>query len=145
MTQIEQIRAEIERILSSFPKPRGEVLPIDQNAYNLLSDLRTFIDSILAEQPSKDLEKLIQNLTDKYPINKDSVPEQSLNDYHQGLRFGVLQGINWQKEQMLKSAIDATIISRWKDSHVCLTTKKDIPQIYNGDKVKVIIVKENEQ
>lgn len=64
---------------------------------------------------------------------------------YNAIRDAVIEMALWQKEQIIKSAIDAIITSRWKDSHVCLTTNKDIPQIYNGDKVKILIVKEDEQ
>ena len=113
---------------------------------------------IVSEQPSGDLEKFIQDLTNKYPINKDSVPEQSLNDYYQGLRFGVLQGVNWKKEQMMKGFCYETKVYRDEEgdgidtpieSWLALENNEitNLPNIglSDGDKVKVIIVKEDKQ
>ena len=65
MTQIAQIIAEVDRILNLFPKPHGEVLPIDQNAYNLISDLKAFIES-LPDEKQLDLEEEINTITKNF-------------------------------------------------------------------------------
>lgn len=103
MTQIEQIKAEIERLkLELKDLPSGDYK--DGVFYVLEEELIPFINSLPAEQPSEELEKFIQDLIDKYPVNKKSVPNDSLNDYYQGLRFGVLQGAQWQKEQFVNKS-----------------------------------------
>lgn len=115
MTQIEQIKAEIERLLNSFPKPHGEVLPIDQNAYNLLGDLKLFIESLPVEQPSGDLEKEIDRVV------KEVVTPEVIRDYAQGFKAGA----QWQKEQSTK--LLKTIYSD------CDNLKKDLDRVTTGN------------
>lgn len=159
MTQKEKdkITAEIERLMKWKPKafPCGmrqrDIINIRKTA---LLSLKNFINSLQVEQPNEDVEKFIQNLIDEYPINKDCVPEQSLNDYYQGLRFGVLQGTQWQKEQMIKNCLYNTevMLCTKQDNKEYLTLANDklphIPVSFGlnvGDKVKIIIIKEDEQ
>lgn len=91
------------------------------------------VNSLPAEQADEELEKLIQDLTNKYPINKDSVPEQSLNDYYQGLRFGVLQGVRWQKEQTINKACE------WL--RYCIDTNDDVKMIDGEPEARSFIQK----
>ena len=113
MTQIEQVKSEIERILNLFPKPHGKVLPIDQNAYNLLGDLKLFIESIPAEQQNYDLKKAA--IKEAHKRYRDCPPLNIGGDYefaecHEEERElfveGALWGANWQKDKLLAKACE---------------------------------------
>ncbi len=124
------INRKIEECESKYPKDKGGYWSDEESDAFVIAEeykkLLLFINSLQVEKkPSEDLEKLIQNLTDKYPINKDALPEQSLNDYYQGLRFGVLQGAQWQKEQMMK-----LLKTLYSD---CDSLKKDLDKVTTGN------------
>lgn len=143
MTQIETIIAEIERLKADYvPKVNEEY----RDFANLLLDIVVdSINSLHSEQSSEGLEEAAKEY-----VKENCILPEDCNDgdipYYEECNAAVFKhGANWQKEQMMKSAIDAIITSRWKGSHVCLTTNKDIPQIYNGDRVKIQIIKEDEQ
>lgn len=147
MTQIERIRAEIERLKAeAFNKinhdaKRDMVTDVaNSQRIAICEQLLDFINSIPTE-PSEDLEKFIQDLIDKYPVNKESVPNDSLNDYYQGLRFGVLKVSNG----MMKSAVDATcVLLPPPDVFKVLICHEATDKLAIGQKVKVI-VKEDKQ
>lgn len=101
-------------------------------------ELRKQLNSLPAEQPSNDLEKEIDR------VIKEVVTPETLQDYIMGFKAGA----QWQKEQMMKSAIDAKIVNDESSGCVvdceqgCLVLE---PHRYPiGQKLKILIL-EGEQ
>lgn len=82
---IEQKRQEI------WPTDTGEMKPatvpnnLESGWINALTWMERYIKSLPAEQQSNSLDNFIQSLLETYPTNKNEVPKEALNDYHQGL------------------------------------------------------------
>ena len=141
MTQIEQIKAEIERLKAE--------IPYHENAWSVLDKLKTFINSLPAEQASEDLEKAAK----KYAVAKHH--DKTLQDI---VAIDFIAGANWQKEQMMKGFCYETKVYRDEEgdgidtpieSWLALENNEitNLPNIglKEGDKVKILIVKEDEQ
>lgn len=146
MTQIQQIRAEIERLYCEEVEKYDTSQEI--GAKRILDELSKFINSLPAEQPSEELEKEIEYylITNRQYAGGDE--EDSWGD--DCIRDAIKHGDQWQKEQMLKSAIDGCYISRNKYTKKNVLNGFDIKcdaiqKFKDGDKVKIIIIKENEK
>ncbi len=61
MTQIEQVKAEIERLKAE--------IPYHENAWSVLDKLKVFINSFPAKQPIEDLEEEINDYFEKHIDN----------------------------------------------------------------------------
>jgi hypothetical protein len=147
MTQIEQIKAEIKRLKI---EKRKENLPFHALYYDgydaACNKIIAYLNSLPAEQQSSSLDKFIHTLLETYPTNKNEVPIEALNDYHQGLICGARKTYNW----ILESAIDGCYIkrNRYTKENVLnglSVTCDTIQKFKDGDKVKVIVIKEDEQ
>lgn len=132
MTQIEQIRAEIERLtevrgyaMSEYDNGRRSAM------YDIREQLINFIDSLPAEQPSEELNKEIDRFQ-KAKYGGDVISVTSI-----ACHFAI-----WQKEQMMKSAIEVKI-----NRDTLYNLKPIIHEKYQDLKIgdKILIVKENEQ
>lgn len=116
-----------------------------ENLQRMMIDLRDKLCP--AEQQSNSLDKFIHSLLETYPTNKNEVPIEALNDYHQGLICGARKTYNWLLESAIK--IDAKIVNDESSGCVvdcaqgCLVLE---PHTYPiGQRLKIIIVKEDEQ
>jgi hypothetical protein len=108
--------------------------------------LKEKFNSLPAEQQSNSLDNFIQSLLETYPTNKNEVPKEALNDYHQGLICGARKTYNWILESAIK--IDAKIVNDETSGCVvdceqgCLVLE---PHRYPiGQKLKILIL-EDEQ
>ena len=156
MTNKEKIIAEIERLKKELYKQRdfridGSPIPVyDTNAIDgmlkVLDEVKGFINSIAPEQQSNSLDNFIRSLLETYPTNKNEVPIEALNDYHQGLICGARKTYNWILESAIK--IDAVIINDETSGCVvdceqgCLVLEPNTYPI--GQKLKILIIKEDE-
>ena len=129
MTQIEQIKAEVER--------RYKLLQIGAHGafrngkVEALREVRDFINSLQAEPVSEGLEKEIHNQA----IKLHTAPT------YEELRNFALHFVEWQKEQMLAKAVDGEV-GYWNIRG--LSINMELPsKLEEGDKVKLIIVKED--
>lgn len=123
MKPIEKIKAEVDRLKhSGYAYNRG--------AYEAICTIEDFINSLQAEPVSEDLELASERYACKFSSSKYG---------HDKVKDAVIWGANWQKEQMLKDAVDANVSF---GQPVLLA--KPIPTniAKDGDKVKLIIVKE---
>ena len=114
--------------------------PEHEGAYNILCNLDAYIDSLQEEPVSEDLKEFEVEYIER---EKDNIV--CVYDRHAGL----VDGAKWQKQQMMKDAIEAEIIN-WASvftsikvieperAEAMIKEKFDI-----GDKVKLIIVKED--
>ncbi len=79
----------------------------------------------------------------EYPCDKSWMTPDMLNlNAHKQVAFR--KGAKWQKEQMMKEAVDAKIYGYDDGSYELIASWLDLPKrIYkDGDKVRIIIVKE---
>lgn len=140
MTQIETIIAEIERRVDKYEDDHDPV-PM------ALKSVIDFINSLPAEQPSEDVEEVANIYANK----------QGLELKPFAIKF-FKSGAQWQKEQMMKGLCYETKVYRDEEgdgidtpieSWLALENNEimNLPNIglKDGDKVKVIIVKEDEQ
>ena len=140
MSNIDKIRQKIERL-------KGYI-----SVTHFAEELLPFIDS-LPDQPVEGLEEAARlyaiphdmrdvdvNYLDEYPYNP--VAEEDF-----------IAGARWQKEQMLKEAVEGKVVElgeTYKDLSISVGGKElnEVLQplgVKDGDKVKVIIVKEAEK
>lgn len=135
--KLEAIRAEIERLKKDWQcylrysvesKYRTE-------AYTELID---FIDSIPEEFISDDLEEAAKNHADKNYVEWLDIVSGDERDDHYPVSEAFKAGANWHKEQMMKNVIEAT--ARPDDGEIWCNLESF--QLEDGDKVKVIIIKD---
>ena len=152
MNKEELLKAIEQKRQAIWPTDTGEMAPatvpnnLEQGWLNALAWMKRYINSLPAEKQSNSLDKFIHSLLETYPTNKKEVPTEALNDYHQGLICGARKVYNW----ILESAIDGCHIKRNGYTQVNVlngfsTTCEAIQKFKDGDKVKVIIIKEDEQ
>jgi transcriptional regulator with XRE-family HTH domain len=138
MTQIEQIKAEIERLtevtgyaLSEYENGRRSAM------YDIRKQLTEYINSLPAEHPSEELEEAANIYANK----------QGLELKPFAIKF-FKSGAQWQKEQIMKSAVDATcVLLPPPDLFKVLICHDVTNNLSKGQKVKIITVtvKEDEQ
>ena len=103
----------------------------------MLIGLEDFINSLPAEQPSEELNKEIDRFIAEN-VGKTITVGQVAHYF-----------ANWQKEQIMKSAIDAKIVNDEMSGCVvdckqgCLVLEPHTYEI--GQKLKLLIIKEDEQ
>lgn len=142
MTQVEKIKAEIEKLrdyqISCIKSNYRLTGKPEENIILECNKLLSFINSMQAESVSEDLEEACEQLAENARKHKAETlsPFFSPIDYKQG----VIDGANWQKEQMLKDAADANVSF---GQPVLLAKSIPTNVAKDGDKVKLIIIKEN--
>lgn len=151
MTQIEQIIAEIERLKAeAFNKihhdARRDMVTDVSNSQRIAicEQLLDFIDSLPAEQPCDDLEEEINSYSKESLALK--FPTTDKKQIKADIEYIARHFANWQKEQMMKSAIDATcVILPPPDLFKVLICHEVTDKLANKQKIKIITVKEDEQ
>ena len=135
---IEQKRQEI------WPTDTGEMKPatvpnnLESGWLNALYWMENLINSLPSEQPSEEVNKEIDRfIADK--VGKTITVGQVAHYF-----------AKWQKEQLMKSATNGCYIKRNKYTKQNVlnglsVTCEAIQKFRDGDKVKVIIIKEDEQ
>lgn len=144
--KIQAIKAEIER------------LKYIQSAPILLcEDLVTFIDDLPEESVSEDLEEAAYKYSDDIYEKNRNKRNPDWNSYADGYEQAIcyhvsdafIEGANWQKEQMMKEAIDAEVKQEYYNPNLPLYIDTiyvdDRADLKRGDKVKLIIIKEAEK
>lgn len=142
--KVQKIREEVERRMNCFKNERNTLLKASDNNLSLgariamCEEILSFIDSLQEEPVSEELEEAANTYVDNwYKLNnldKESYPidvEISKNDFKVGAK--------WQKEQLIKEAIDG--IARPDDDEVWCDLKSF--SLKDNDKVKIIIIEEN--
>lgn len=153
MTTKQQIRSEIGRLEKmDYPVDTYEQ---SLGFYNALDRIKAFLDTLPDEPVSDDLEKAAEA---KYPKQYAYMPKGgSTIDLSQILRSAFIAGAEWVKAKMMKGTVEGEVCGRCY-GHLNIRfvggvykglEPKNISHIpadvskYNiGDKVKVIIVKE---
>lgn len=97
MTQIEKIKAEIDRLRhSGYAYNRG--------AYEAICTIEDFINSLQAEPVSEDLELVGESGIDLVEASIDYCGGTKGADAR--VRTGFISGANWQKERMMTALLD---------------------------------------
>ena len=147
MTDKEKILAEIERLYNqSLADENRQADRGLERAANVsygksiaCKELLSFINTLPKEPVSEDLEDAAIKYADENTEDPTEMNEYDSEyfDWHDYCERVYKAGAQWQKEQMMKDAVDATLAKTegmiWIDN----------TKAYNkGDKVKVIIIKE---
>lgn len=146
MTTIEKIKAEIERRIEhykewvEFYKSRGTKSDYDETVLGAYSDLLSFISTLESEKPvPADLEEA----ADKYAKKTMKIVANGLFD-NVGRANGFIAGAKWDREQVMKEAVE-TVVSLEAGGFPVVEFGVGKFGLKVGDKVKVIIVKEDEK
>lgn len=144
-------KEEFERVFAAAAEKSGVAgmardYQFAENLQRMMIDLR---DKLCAsEQPSEELEEAFDEVlpNPNWYISNDG--EDAYNVKQMKEMFNA--GANWQKEQIMKSAIDGCQIKRNGYTQVKVlngfsTTCETIQKFKDGDKVKILIIKEDKQ
>lgn len=158
---IEQKRQEIRPTDTGEMKPATVPNNLELGWLNALKWMEDFTNSLPAEQPRVELEEVATALTNEIvgELNVGDYTDHSGHNAHwHSFKEGVVAGVQWQKEQMIKGFCYETKVYRDEEgdgidtpieSWLALENNEitNLPNIglKDGDKVKVIIVKEDEQ
>lgn len=136
MTDKEKIRAAVERQMQHHVC----------GYKNALKDILKFIDSLPEEPASKDLEEEIkETLNRKYGCKVTEGSDIWFTRQYQEDFERLSHIANWQKERMMKDAIDCKIEQEYYNPNIeiyLIAYIHDREDLKRGDKVKVIIIKE---
>ena len=104
MTQIEKIKAEIERrMLEDY---NSSDMLNDEIAQGVCAGILTFINSLQGESMSEDLKLASERYACKFSSSKYG---------HDKVKDAVIWGANWQREQMLKDAVEGVSLPQDED------------------------------
>lgn len=156
---IAKIKAEIERLKVDYLNRSYTFVPV------AMEHLLDFLSTLESEKPEKGIDVtdfckpidpgIAQCIADhswemlgedEKPVPND-LEEAAGNIYKTpfGTRAEDFKaGAEWQKEQMLKEAVEGTIVDAGFDDHTALVSIPD-KRYDEGDKVRIIIVKEDEK
>ena len=137
---VQKIKEEIERRMNNlwYLIPEGEKVLKDDftkddannlGKYTALENLLHFIDSLPEEPASEDLEEYAKKLTKGAALDKHN------------LIWMCKKGAEWQKQQIMKNAVDATILDIDAQTIEFGLWPEKLLDIKEGDKVKIIILK----
>lgn len=143
MDELQKIIAMIERQMYDYNLKAdigstGEVFDekIEDAKYQVCKEILSFVKSLQKESVNDDLEKVAENYANKHSVllgfDCDSEPIQTGTD----IKNAVIYGAQWQKQQMMKDAVEATIPIHgqiWIENNT---------KYKAGEKVKIITIKE---
>lgn len=130
MDKVEKIKIEIERRRNAIDYI-GMPTCAEYNRVWAYNDVLEIIDSLEEEPVSEDLEVAAKSYS-AYRRGDDTEISYDINRYE-----GVIAGAIWQKQQMMKDAIDG-----WFDEEIgAFNYDWRNYDFKDGDKVKIIIIK----
>lgn len=139
MTDKEKIRKEVEKLkLCTMDEHMKFYSEAAEAEYNALCNIEYFIDSLQEGPMSKDLEEAVK----KYLT---SLRKSHFEGYD--IERAFKKGAQWQKERMLNSAMEREVKVDaggypYIDATELYDYDKDKPIAKKGDKVKLIIIKD---
>ena len=144
MSDKQKIKAKIEKLKSEYNKESYFRTVRGDTAREVLGELLSFIDSIPEDAGCNGLDEEIVNWCNHGDLGFDFDYEAIRNTAH---HFA-----NWQKQQMMKDALDCSIIMHPNDRFANYSVSAYVPPLHpastyisNGEKVKIIIIKEEEK
>ena len=144
MTDKELIRQEIERRYNC-----EKCYPLDREANvaaAVLQELLLFIDSLPEEPASEDLEEATHKYSREWYAKRIGT-NPKCNGCYSHIKDAFTAGAKWQKQQIMKDAVEGVIdIRKWPaKAQVEFYDRLPDFDVRTGDKVKIIIVKEEQQ
>jgi hypothetical protein len=150
--KIQKIKEEIEKRLKSLPKEtehEGLKAVYGGIAYEL-TELLQFIDSIEKEPASEDLEEYAKKLTKGAALDKHNLiwmckkgAEWQKQQMKEALQTEYEKGRFDMREEMMKNAVEC-VVEDWCGDSPEITIPLNPQDFKMGDKVKIIIVKEEQ-
>ena len=137
MTDKEKIRAEVERLKMEYDKESIFRTVRGDTAREVFGKLLSFIDSIPEEPVNEDLDDEIVDWCNHLDY---------VDFDYEAIRDAARHIANWQKEQMMQKAVEATVceMSEQHGRMVCAWFGCKTEEYYDlDDEVKVIIIKED--
>ena len=139
MKNIKKIRQEIKR-LKKILEESTYYLDNSQQALGYsfaLDDFKEFIDSLPEEEPSNPKGNL-----DPFELGLTKEGQELwTEDMKSTARHFFNLGVEWQKEQMMKEAVEGVVYRYESYQRIATAIIVDIPREILGNKVKLIIVK----
>lgn len=137
--KVQKIRDEVERL---FKHVKDSNFESDSGAFYYLKDLLDYIDSLQEEPVSNDLKVALEDYAYQvaYDLSHDWLKENATWDE---VETAVKLGAQWQKQQLMKDAVDGVVFTKLDDGSIMVRThyfKSD--KIDYLDEVKLIIIKE---
>ena len=132
----ERLKAEIERLYDGEAPKHAQQCDFDDGYFTGIGAVLKFLDSLSEEPDNEDLNDEIKKFIEEYGYERG---EDKLLIAIVARHFA-----SWQKQQMLKDAVEGEIRVRYSGC-LCATTIRAINEdkFKLGDKVRVIIVKED--
>lgn len=162
MNIIKQIKAEIERLKNNMDD-RDPLAPNQKAGYLFaLADVLSFLSTLESEKPvPNDLKEAAEDFVWEVMENdEDGIsdlcrklrPTSKISDFYDALAEFFIAGAKWQKKQMMKEAVEGEVCipNVWvehkegKELVVRAEISKELGFKF-GDKVHIIIVKEDEK
>jgi len=130
--KVQKVKEEIERRISNLEQigDREYIEKFFREQFRFIEvyeSLIKFIDSIPEEPASEDLEEAASKYIEE--------------DFHERSRADFKAGAEWQKHQMMKDAVDATILNVDAQTIEFGLWPEKLLDMKEGDKVKIIILK----
>ena len=148
--QIKAIRAEIKRLQKTHegnlnkPMERGRI-GYAHGVVACCDKILSFIDS-LPEEPDKSLEEAVEKHINEALFKWIYDDEDGIEQY---VHDSFIAGANWQKEQMMKEAVEAVVntyeLTPGGSTYVEFVVDMPVARFKFNDKVRIIIVKEDER
>lgn len=173
MDKVKKIRAKIDRMLDDICEADGYVQKKDEPRYDALAEVLDFLDT-LSEEPDKSLEEAAEEyekehtyqrydgggltpeynatLAEAFVAGAEWQEKRNEETIKTAEDHAFLAGADWQKEQMMKEAVEVKVQTSPLNGPLGISAYcSNFPhthQFYNckdGDKVKLIIVKDDEE
>ena len=149
MDKIGRIYEEIERLKEKAER-RPHATPLEgfecMGKIKMCNELLSFLHTLL-EESDKNLDEAAEDFAegewDGVVVDTDGNPLYSQDE----IEYTFKAGAEWQKEQMLKNAVETEVWSYSSDEDLRAIPLFGIDKFNNlkdGDKVKVIVLKEEE-
>lgn len=135
----DRLRAEIEKRIEATMG----ILHIPCHRREELEGLLSFVDSLQQEQPEVDSE-IPNDLEEAAEEYLQKVKARFLRTLeHPTAKDCFKDGAKWDRQQMLKEAVDIEVVGEQRDLRLIDSTERCLFNAKRGDWLKIIIVKED--
>lgn len=141
MTQIEQIKSEIERRMKNNQQDATES---GAGAFYEDRQLLSFINTLPSEQPSEEFKEEFKEEFNNFCVHGDIRNPNFEGPFgYDDIRKTAIHFANWQKEQMMKDAVYGLVCGHDDNSPAWIDLNLlNKPDVKVGEEIKLIIIKE---
>jgi len=107
----EKLYEYLEQVGTCYPRYIDNI--VDNAVSNVIDGIKTFVTSLQQEQPSEDLEEEIEGMYNAI-FGTDIINRKEMV-YQETFRQIALYFVNWQKEQMMKDAVEGVAEELYND------------------------------